>query len=322
MGIRIATVTPTIGATISAVDLNRVENDEVYEEIKQALWKHQVLFFRNQQLTPEAYVQLGARFGNIEKHEFFPHVDGFPQIQAVSHEGCERPETDRWHADVTHRKSPSLVTVLRAVELPPGGGDTMWASMAAAFEALPDALKTMLLGLRADHDYSFSQRRIDFYERYHRRQDSTPQDQEIRALKANPVSTHPLVITHPHTERLTLFVNSIWTKKIRDIHLDIGDGILRTLFEWIKRPEFQVRFRWEPDSIAMWDNLATQHYAVFDYAPHRRRMHRITAGSFEPRLDLARVPRHLLPPMREDRLEDRSVVTAGPPMPDSRAALP
>ncbi len=301
--ISVEPVTPTIGATVSNVDLNAVRSEAVYEEIRQALWQYHVLFFRNQPIEPEAYIRLGSQFGELEQHEFFPHIEGFPQIQTIAHEGYEQPETDRWHTDVTFRARPSSVNLLRAVKLPPAGGDTLWSSTAAAFDALPDPLKTMLLGLRADHDLPHHQRRIDFYRRVQEGRiggqsmmNSMANEHEFRLIEQNPVVTHPAVINHPVTGRLTLFVNSIWTKKFFGIHLDLSDALLGMLFEWVKKPEFLVRFRWEQDSMVIWDNFATQHYAVFDYAPNYRGMQRMTAGSAEPCLDLATVPARLRPP--------------------------
>ena len=134
--IQVDPMTPTIGGMISGVDLNRVRSEDVYEEIKQALWQYGVVFFRKQALTPEAYLRLGANFGEMEKHEFFPHIEGHPQIQLISHQGTEAPETDRWHTDVTFRKKPNMVSILRITDLPPAGGDTMWMHAGAAFDAL------------------------------------------------------------------------------------------------------------------------------------------------------------------------------------------
>jgi taurine dioxygenase len=300
--IEIDRATPTIGAYVSGVDLNHVDSDAVYDEIKQALWQHGVLFFRKQALNPESYIRLGNVFGDVEKHEFFPHMAGFPQIQLVAHEGTDTPETDRWHADVTFRPRPSLVSILRITDLPPSGGDTMWMSAAAAFEALGPQMQQMLLGLRAEHDMPWQFRSSNVYDKLIRKQllakvkqglAQMPTDQEIQAMaKAaehkmiddNPSVVHPAVITHPHNGRKVLYVNSIWTKCFKDLHLDISDALLHTLAEWVKKPEFMVRFRWEPDSLVMWDNCATQHYAVFDYAPHYRAGQRMTCGNFLPAL--------------------------------------
>ena len=303
--IELTPMTPTIGATISGVDLNTVKSEDVYEEIKQALWQCGVVFFRNQKITPESYLKLGAKFGEMEQHEFFPHIEGYPQIQLISHEGYDAPETDRWHTDVTFRKRPNMVSILRITDLPPSGGDTMWASTAAAYDALGPELQQMLQGLQAEHDLPFHFRRINAVQRLMERQrlaaqkkggammnsmmnsaemDAALADRECKLIQDNPSVIHPAVITHPHNGRNLLFVNSIWTKRLMGVHMDLSDALLAMLFEWMKKPEFMVRFKWEPNSLAMWDNCQTQHYAVFDYAPHYRAGERVTCGSFEPKL--------------------------------------
>ncbi len=271
--IEVTKMTPTIGALISGVDLNAVKNPAVYEEIRNALWENKVVFFRKQPLTPQAHLALGRVFGAMEKHEFFPHIDGSPEIQIISNTGKKSPDTDRWHADCTFREKPNAVSILRAVEIPPAGGDTMWACMNAAFEALDPPMKEMLLKLDAEHDISYAFRRMGY-------------TGEARQLdEGNPPFIHPAVINHPVTGKLCLYVNSIWTKRFTNLTDRYGENLLRLLVEWVTKPEFQVRFRWEKDSIAIWDNIATQHYAVFDYAGEVRRMHRVTCEPTQVRLD-------------------------------------
>ncbi|GAB2600585.1 taurine dioxygenase [Ramlibacter solisilvae] len=302
--IQVDPVTPTIGAMISGVDLNHVRSEDVYEEIQQALWAHGVVFFRKQPLTPEAHVRLARQFGEVEKHEFFPHIKGVPEIQLIAHEGYESPETDRWHTDVTFRKKPSMVCALRITDIPPNGGDTMWASTAAAFDALGEPMQQLLMGLQAEHDMPFHFRRVNAYEKLAKRQADADKragammntmgsseelnaalaDRECKMIKDNPPVLHPAVITHPFNGRRLLFVNSIWTKRLLGVHMDLSEALLHMLAEWVKKPEFMVRFRWEKDSLVLWDNCQTQHYAVFDYAPHYRAGQRVTAGSFVPTL--------------------------------------
>ena len=286
--IQVDPLTPTIGGMISGVDLNNTRSEDVYEEIKKALWQYGVVFFRKQALKPDAYIRLGQNFGEMEQHEFFPHVEGHPQIQLISNQGHEAPETDRWHTDVTFRKKPNMVSILRITDLPPSGGDTMWMHAGAAFDALNPGMQQMLEGLQADHDLPWHFRRINVHERLAQRASAksgmmvTANAQECKMIENTPTVTHPAVITHPYTGRKILFVNSIWTKRLLGMHMDLSDAVLNMLYEWIKKPEFMVRFRWEKDSVAMWDNCATQHYAVFDYAPHYRAGQRMTCGSFVP----------------------------------------
>ncbi|WP_158970248.1 TauD/TfdA dioxygenase family protein [Chachezhania sediminis] len=293
--ISVEPLTPTIGGIIHGVDLNAVKNPAVYEEIKQALWKHGVIFFRNQPIKPEAYLNLGRVFGEPEKHEFFPHVEGFPQIQKISHQGYSKPDTDRWHHDVSFRKSPTLVSILRANQLPQSGGDTMWMNCARAFEELGPGLQSLLLGVEAVHDLPWSFRKNDNYATIAEMNGVDRLEYELDMIRKSPEMAHPAIVNHPVTKKLTLYVNSIWTRKLRGIHPDLSDALLAMLFEWVKKPEFMCRFRWEQDSIAIWDNLATQHYAVFDYAPHYREMLRMTAGNFTPELDRATVPAEMVP---------------------------
>ena len=317
--IQIETATPTIGAFVTGVDLNNVRSQAVYDEIKAALWKHQVLFFRDQPLNPENYIALGKQFGDMEEHEFFPHVDGHPQIQTIASEGYARPETDRWHTDVTFREKPNTVSILRCIRMPESnGGDTLWANTAAAFDLLDDSMKRVLLTLTAEHDMHYAFRKlINFGGKYGGTEEETAKsnammatsglDKEVERMRNNPPRMHPFVVTHHTTGRLHMFVNSIWTKVVHGFYEDVGDKMLEFLYEWIKKPEFQVRLRWQKDTVAIWDNHATQHYAVFDYAPHRREMQRMTCGAAKPELDLSIVPAHLLPDPRDT---DRQ--TAGP----------
>ncbi|VTU38402.1 Alpha-ketoglutarate-dependent taurine dioxygenase [Variovorax sp. PBL-E5] len=271
--IEVTRMTPTIGAVISGVDLNAVKSPAVYDEIRSALWDNKVIFFRKQPLTPQAHLALGRSFGEMERHEFFPHVEGHPEIQTIANTGRKSPDTDRWHADCTFREKPNAVSILRAVEIPPDGGDTLWACMNTAYEALDEPMKKMLLELDAEHDISYAFRRMGY-------------TGEARQLDAgNPPYIHPAVINHPVTGKLCLFVNSIWTKRFTNLVDRYGENLLKLLNEWIMKPDFHVRFRWEQDSIAIWDNMATQHYAVFDYAGHTRRMHRVTCEPTKVRLD-------------------------------------
>lgn len=283
--LKLERLTPALGAVVHGVDLGNVAGPEVYEEIKQALWERQVLFFRKQPLAPDAFRRLGETFGVPEVHEYFPHVEGFPQIQQVRSDGTESPNTDRWHADVTFRPRPSAVEVLRAVDIPTnGGGDTLWASMGAAFDALGAPLQECLMQMTAVHDLVWSFRKNPYLEKL-----NTP-EKEFELIRKHPPARHPVVIAHPVTGRKTLFVNPIWTKRIEDIDVKLSDHLLAMLADWVQKPEFQLRFHWEKDSIAIWDNFATQHYASFDYAPQPRLMHRMTCGSHAPTAALPATP--------------------------------
>ena len=271
--ITVTKMTPNIGAYISGVDLNAVRDPRAYDEIRQALWENKVIFFRDQALNPEAHLKLAQTFGEVERHEFFPHLDGLPEVQVLASEGKKSPDTDRWHTDCTFRQKPNHVCVLHGVDVPEIGGDTLWASTSAAFAALDKSMQDLLLGLDAEHDISYAFRRMGYVA-------------EARKLdEKNPPYIHPAVINHPVTDELCLFVNSVWTKCFHNLSIRYSDHLMRMLSEWIMRPEFQVRFKWEKNSIAIWDNLATQHYAVYDYEGSARRMHRATCSPIPVRLN-------------------------------------
>ena len=286
--INVETVTPTIGAHISGVDLNNITDQAVYDEIRKALWEHHVVFFRDQEIDPEPYIELGKQFGELEEHEFFPTLDSHNTIQVIAHENAEKTGTDQWHTDVTFRTRPNSVSVLRCVEMPEcRGGDTLWMSTAAAFDALDEPLKDMIREFEADHDMPWFFRSTNYYElKGGNMKDQSHNDlleQEINLIRANPYSTHPMVINHPVTGRETLFVNSIWTKRIRDLSPELSSTLLNYLYGWVHKPDFAVRFKWEENSVAIWDNFATQHYATHDYGWERRVMQRMTAGSAVPK---------------------------------------
>ena len=294
-------LTPTIGAVVEGVDLANDASDDVYDEINTALWTHHVIFFRGQNLSPADHSRLGSHFGEVTPHEFMRPVEGQPEVHITDHDDVGPSGNASWHTDVTFRKRPTLVTLLQAKELPPAGGDTLRASTGAAFDALPDPMKTMLLGLRAEHDFAHHMR--IFWSGWGSRYDNSEAEleKEFRQIRDNPIATHPAVINHPVTGRLSLFVNSNWTKKFVGMELGLSEKLLALVNDWIKKPEFQVRYRWEKGDIGIFDNFARQHYAVLDYEPHYRAMQRVIAGTAVPILDLATVPAHLRPPQASEK---------------------
>ncbi len=217
-------------------------------------------------------------------------LDGHPDVHITDHEGDGPSGNAHWHTDVTFRKRPNLVTILQPVELLPKlGGDTLWCSTAAAFAALPAPMKTMLFGLSAEHEMPFHMRLLWSGQRGADGGPDAANEAEFKQIRENLIIVHPAVINHPVTGRLALFVNSNWTKKFTDMDLDMRDHLLAALFDWVKRPDFQVRFQWEMDSVGIFDNFTTQHYTVVDYAPAYRATQRVIAGSAEPALDLSTV---------------------------------
>ena len=249
----VSPLTPTIGAVISNIDLTQSYPSSVYSALRDTLAQHKVIFFRDQIMNDDQFHAFGDNFGALEQHEFFPTLDQHPQIQIISTSGGNTG-TDRWHTDVTFREAPSSASILRAIDIPPGaGGDTMWLCTNAAFQGLSTPLQDLLLSLEGVHDMRFGMKGY------------VDRETVEKSVVGNPPRTHPAVIKHPKTGKPHLFVNSIWTSKFKDLALDESSALLKLLFEHVKQPEFQVRFKWEQNSIAIWDNIATQHYAVSDY---------------------------------------------------------
>jgi len=274
--IRVRPLNPTIGAMIEEVDVATPQSTEVYEEIKQALWRHHVVFFRNQPMTPEAHLAMARAFGEPVGHEIFGHLDGYPEISLIENNREHPPEINVWHTDVTFRERPIQVSILHGKVIPPSGGDTMFASQAAVYESLHPSIQRMLLDLEAEHDILHAYEGFDFLER------AGGEAKAAELRRTTPPRVHPVVIKHPVTGRAGIFVNSSFTKRIVNLGKRESQAILNMLFDAVKVPELQVPFAWEQDSIAIWDNFAVQHYAVADYWPEHRLMQRITVGTAKP----------------------------------------
>ena len=276
MPLQITPLTPAVGAEVRGVDLSEPVDASVVEDVYRALLAHLVLFFRDQKLTPEAQVRFSAEFGELDRpHPVYPQVQGFAEIVKLENDGARPADTNEWHTDLTFRSNPPFAAVLYAVEVPATGGDTLWASMTAAYDALPEAVKAQLEPLYAVHDMgSF-------------RNDALGEKHDVEALNAALAeagsAVHKVVKRHPVTGRRILYVNQSFTRHIVGMSTNDSDRLLHYLYNHANRPEFQVRFRWSKGAVAMWDNRASQHYAVADYAA-RRRMHRVTV------IDDKRVP--------------------------------
>ena len=262
-------LTPAIGAEISGVDLTQPLEESMFDAIYQALLDYQVIFFRNQAISPQAHIEFAESFGELDSpHHVYPHVQGFNEIVLLENDEKRPPDTNDWHTDLTFKPNPPFASILHAQEVPATGGDTIWASMYAAYDALPDDIKKRCAELSAVHDMgSFRNDYID---------DTGDTSALNEAMTKVGSAVHPVIKQHPITGKSYLYVNQSFTNHIVNMTTAESDRLLQYLFNHIESPEFQVRFRWQPDSIAMWDNRVTQHYAVADYLPHYRRMHRIT----------------------------------------------
>jgi len=261
---------PAIGAIVGGLTLSEAIDDATRDALLAALLQHHVLFFENQPITPAQQRAFAARFGELHIHPIYPHVPDVPEIIVLDTDANNLPDNDNWHTDVTFIQTPPLGALLSARQLPPSGGDTLWASGIAAFDSLSAPFQSLLDGLTAEHDMvkSFPAHRFA----------RTP-DERVRweaARLANPPVTHPVVRRHPVSGRLGLFVNEGFTTRIHELSAKESDAVLRVLFEHVARPEFTVRWRWKTHDLAFWDNRLTQHYATADYLPHRRVMHRAT----------------------------------------------
>jgi taurine dioxygenase len=262
-------LSPAIGAIVEGVDLRDDLSPATVAALEAALVDRHVLFFEGQALEPASQRDLAARFGKLHTHPIYPQAEGVPEIIVLDTSVENLPDNDNWHTDVTFIETPPLGAILAAKALPPSGGDTSWASMVAAYEALSEPFRRFLDGLRAVHDFtkSFPQERWG-------QGDDEPRWQEAR--RKNPAVTHPVVRTHPVSGRRGLFVNEGFTTKILGLSATESDAVLRLLFAHVTKPEFTIRWRWKLGDVAFWDNRLTQHYALADYLPHRRVMHRAT----------------------------------------------
>lgn len=256
----------TIGALVEGVDLRQPCGDELLAELKTALADWKVLFFRRQDLTLEEQGRFAARWGRLTDDTLAPTSAARPADNVVvfTRDAETAALENEWHADGTFRPMPTLGTVLRALEVPETGGDTLFADMAAAFDNLPRATRDALRGLRAVHDWSLGAYAAKYGDRL----------AELRA--AHPPVVHPVAIRHPETGRSTLFVNRLFTTQILGLAPVEGDALLEALCAMADLPELQVRWHWEPGSVALWDNIACNHYGANDYFPQRRVMARAT----------------------------------------------
>ena len=263
--------TPNIGATLHGLDLSQPLSDLAQTELKAALARYEVIFFRDQVLTPAQQVAFTRSFGQVnEVKAFFPRVESQPEIEIVE-STAERPAANNnWHSDITWQANPPIGTSLYAQVIPASGGDTVWASMTTAYESLPADFKAYLETLSAMHTWE-----VTGWTEYLLRQDATGEQLQAARAKYPPV-THPVVRVHPVTGKKILYVNPTFTTHIHGLPRKQSDALLAQLFGLITAPEVQARFCWQPHSLAVWDNRSTQHYAVADFYPQHRKLHRVT----------------------------------------------
>ena len=266
----ISPLTPHCGAEIHGIDLAAPLDEGTVKAIEALLAERGVVFFRGQSLTPEEHKAFARRFGELHIHPAFPDIlEGHPEIMVIrADEHSTRVAGEDWHSDVSCDVEPPMGSILHMHEVPPVGGDTLFASMYAAYDALSAPLRRMLEAMSAIHDGERAYRG-----RYGRNDD---------AGRIYPCSEHPVVRTHPVSGRKALFVNRIFTTRIVQLKPHESDALLAMLFAHLEVPEFQCRFRWQPGSVAFWDNRCAQHHAMWDYYPQRRRGYRVTIKGERP----------------------------------------
>lgn len=284
-GITIEPQSPTIGAEIGNVTLSGDLSDDTIGDIRQALLDWKVLFFRDQEITTEQHLAFSGRFGPLEVHPFGTSKPGHDEVLAITHDENSPGQENGWHSDVTWREEPSLGSVLRLLEGPPIGGDTLFSDMYAAYDGLPDSVKERVDGATARHD--FTRFKIGL-----RKQGKTEAEiAEVEKLYPNP--HHPVIRTHPETGRKGIYVNAAFTKEVDGMDAEESEQLLSLLFAQAAYPEYQVRLRWKPNTIAFWDNRSVQHYANSDYFPNVRRVERVTIVGDAPYYNASQAPTEL-----------------------------
>ncbi len=258
-----------IGAEIGGLDLRQPLPEAQFQALHAAFVRHEVLVFRNQDITLDQQMDFARRFGALSIHPFSPNLDAQREVIVLDYSADNPPAlTDQWHADETFRSAPPAATVLRANIVPEHGGDTLFASMTAAYTGLSDRMKQYIHGLEARHD--FKPWRPLFTS-------SEAHQASLRKLEREfPNPSHPVVRVHPVSGRRVLNVNAQFTVAINGLKADESAMVLQYLYNRAQTPEFQMRVHWEPHTVVMWDNRSTQHYAPHDYYPQRRSMGRVT----------------------------------------------
>ncbi|MEQ1787521.1 MAG: TauD/TfdA family dioxygenase, partial [Acidimicrobiales bacterium] len=254
----------TIGATLTGVDLTQTLPDEVIAEIRQALLDYKVVFFRDQHLTAPQHVAFARRFGDLEVHPFLKNNEALPELVRFEKSPEVGGYENGWHSDVTWRVEPSMGSILRAIEVPSSGGDTLFSDMYAVYEGLDDETRALIDPLRAEHDFSQVFGAV------------IPAEKKAEMREQYPLVEHPVVRTHPETGRKLMYLNRFFGLRIVGLPEEESQALIDRLCRQAETVEYQCRFQWAPGSIAFWDNRAVQHYASSDYWPARRVMERAT----------------------------------------------
>ena len=271
--ITVTPLSPALGGEISGVDIAAGVSDEQFADIRQAFTDYGVIFFRDQDLTPDQHIEFAERWGDINVNRFFHPVETHPVIAEVRKEPDQKTAIgETWHTDHSYDQVPAMGSILYAREVPEVGGDTMFASMYAAYEALSDGMKQMLLSMNAEHSSRHAFGEVAYA-------DIDPEEIGGRlgnTAAATQDALHPVIIRHPLSGKPALYVNSNFTVRFEGWTREESQPLLDFLYAHASRPEFTCRFNWRRGSIAIWDNRAIHHLALNDYHGKRRLMHRIT----------------------------------------------
>jgi taurine dioxygenase len=272
---KVSKLTGSIGAEILDIDISKDLSDSVITDIRETLLAHKVIFFRDQDLTPEQQISFTKRFGEISTSPVYKTLKEYPQIMPVVKEVTDTDIIgDTWHTDETFQQTPPMGSLLYAREIPSVGGDTLWANLGLAFERLSDGMKEKLLTMKAIHSN-------DFLTANAKRRNST-RSTKLREDAPVMQSLHPVVRTHDETQEKILFVNQPFTFAFEGMTREESLPLLTYLYQMSAKPEMTCRFKWRKGSLAFWDNRCTLHYACNDYRGERREMHRITVEGTKP----------------------------------------
>tara|TARA_Y100001970_G_scaffold43382_1_gene54055 strand:+ start:284 stop:1108 length:825 start_codon:yes stop_codon:yes gene_type:complete len=257
-----------LGASIEGIDLTKPLSDKEVSFISNSLAEYEVIFFKNQRIEPSEHREFALNFGSLQTHPAYPTVDGYPEITILENDRDNPSKIEEWHTDMTFREIPPLGSILIGRIVPPKVGATLFGSLSKAYESLPEKMKLKLGSLSAVHSFEYG-----FKESL-----AEPGGRERlkQALIDNPPVTHPVIRTHPITGRKSIFVNKLFTSHINEVNEEESKEILSFLFEHIKKDEFLMKFEWEKDFIAFWDNRSILHKPDNDYWPQHRKMERIT----------------------------------------------
>ena len=266
-----------LGAEVRDINL-KDSSDKNWEVINNLMLEHKVLFFRNQNITPEEQINLAKKFGPLEKHVYVKNLKGYPEIIRIIKGANEKHQWgETWHTDVSYNPKPTKVIILRSRKIPPVGGDTMFSNMEIAYETLDEEIKKKIEGKKAVHSSLGAAAFVDKYT-----------EMEGNGNLDEYSNEHPIVRTHPETKKKILYVNSMYTKRIIDMDKKQSDEILKKIFEHQERLDFTCRFKWTENAVAIWDNRSTQHQGLTDFFPgrglgHERIMDRIAIQGDHPR---------------------------------------